>query len=274
MKTILVPTDFSGLADNAARYATDMARAIQADIILVHVLPLPVTVWDVPVPLGADADAFKEAEATLSRFRDVLQAYSDNQVNIIAQVHTGAFEDQMQNLAADKQPFAVVMGTKGAGATEAFFLGSYTRSTIKALHCPVIVVPAGFHFKSTANIGLACDMKNVAETMPFRSIRDIAEVFGARLKVLYVSKPGEQMYPKVLQESGFIQNNLDHLHPELRITTHENIIEGINEFIRKDAIDLLLVMPRERGFLEGLFHTSVTQNMIRNPEAPVMVIHS
>ena len=43
MKTILVATDFSSVALNATNYAADMALAINADILLLHVYQIPVS---------------------------------------------------------------------------------------------------------------------------------------------------------------------------------------------------------------------------------------
>jgi len=43
MKTIVVATDFSAVALNAANYAVDMALAIKADILLLHVYQIPVS---------------------------------------------------------------------------------------------------------------------------------------------------------------------------------------------------------------------------------------
>lgn len=273
MKTILVPTDFSDISLNAAHYAADMALDLEADLILVHVLPRQVMVLEVPIPIGNDAEAFNQAEQSMIRTKEALQRYTGHKLNIISQVNSGTFLEQMRNLVKDKSPFAVIMGTTGAGATETLFLGSYTLIAIKNLTCPVIVVPSGQNFKQVTKIGLACDMKNVDETVPFKAIRSILEHFKAVLKVLYVSKPGEKMYPEVLQQTKFIQNNLEHLHPEIHIATNENVIEGINEFIRKHEIGLLLMIPKDYGFFKTLFHTSVTKRMIRTPDAPIMIIH-
>ena len=48
MKTIIVATDFSSTALNAANYAADMALAINADLLLLYVYQLPVSYSEVP----------------------------------------------------------------------------------------------------------------------------------------------------------------------------------------------------------------------------------
>ncbi len=49
MKTLLVPTDFSSVSVNAMNYAVDMAQAINAGIVLLHVYNVPVSFTDSPV---------------------------------------------------------------------------------------------------------------------------------------------------------------------------------------------------------------------------------
>jgi len=41
MKRILVPTDFSPAAENATAYAAQLARQIEASLVLLHVYQLP-----------------------------------------------------------------------------------------------------------------------------------------------------------------------------------------------------------------------------------------
>ena len=60
MKTILVPTDFSKSANNAAEYAANFAIATKAKILLFHVYNVPIIVSDVPVMTISPAELQKE----------------------------------------------------------------------------------------------------------------------------------------------------------------------------------------------------------------------
>ncbi|MBS1689806.1 MAG: universal stress protein, partial [Bacteroidetes bacterium] len=55
MKTIIVATDFSAISINAAYYATDMAAAIGAQVILMNAVSIPLMVSEAPIP----ADTFE-----------------------------------------------------------------------------------------------------------------------------------------------------------------------------------------------------------------------
>ena len=45
MKTIILATDFSSAASNAANYAADMAVALKADLLLLNIPYFPRYVW-------------------------------------------------------------------------------------------------------------------------------------------------------------------------------------------------------------------------------------
>jgi nucleotide-binding universal stress UspA family protein len=168
MKTIIVPTDFSAVSINAANYAIDMALSIDADILLLHVAPLPVIVADVPIPLTNDPYPFMSAEEDLEKMKKDLEKRSNNLVPITCQLRTGNFLQEMKNLNKEKAPFAFIMGSKGAGTTETFFMGSFVRTAIAGLKAPIIVVPPGAVFQTIKKIGLACDMKNVIYLRPLK----------------------------------------------------------------------------------------------------------
>ena len=49
MKLIIAPTDFSAISDNAIKYATDMAAAMGANLMLVNVYQIPISFSEVPL---------------------------------------------------------------------------------------------------------------------------------------------------------------------------------------------------------------------------------
>jgi nucleotide-binding universal stress UspA family protein len=116
-------------------------------------------------------------------------------------------------------------------------------------------------------------MRHVSETIPFNAIGKLFYDLRARLIVLYVSRRNETIHPSVLSGAKSIQINLANLHPDIRIITNENVGEGIVNFVHNEAIDLLLLVPKERNFLESLFHKSVTKDMVLHPKVPIMIIH-
>jgi nucleotide-binding universal stress UspA family protein len=55
MKTILVPTDFSEAAKNAAEYAINLAKVLNTKVTLFHVYHVPLPISEVPIMVSARA---------------------------------------------------------------------------------------------------------------------------------------------------------------------------------------------------------------------------
>lgn len=274
MKTIIVPTDFSDSSVNAAHYAAEMAQHIHAEIILLHMLPLPLTASEIPLPSDSYEMALDEANISLKRLKNQLEQYSNNKLIISFKTSTNSFMEEIESINRQKKDiFAMVMGTSSGGATQAFFLGSFSLSAARHLTYPVIVVPPDYRYKDIEKIGLACDMKEVSDSIPKDSIHTLLDNYKASLDVLYVSKPNEKHFPEVLSESKFLHIWLKQYHPNISITTNNDVKQGLEDFVQKNNIDLLLLLPKERSFIENLFHKSVTQKIVLHPAVPVMIVH-
>jgi nucleotide-binding universal stress UspA family protein len=61
MKLIVVPTDFSPLADNALKYGMDLATAMGSSLMIVHVYQIPISYSEVPL-ITISLDEIKKAK--------------------------------------------------------------------------------------------------------------------------------------------------------------------------------------------------------------------
>jgi nucleotide-binding universal stress UspA family protein len=207
MKIIIVPIDFSANSLNAAYYACDIALAVSADILLVHIVSLPVSILEIPLPTNTFDTMAKDANEEVTKLKDELILHFDNnnKINISVKVTIGNLLEEIEVIATQTDTFAIVMGTQGAGAAEWLKFGSNTLAAVSRLSYTIITVPLQAKFKKIAKIGLACDLKEVTETIPVNSIGSLLTLFNCELDILYVSKPDEQLKPEILPESIFLQ---------------------------------------------------------------------
>ena len=73
MKTIIVPTDFSAISNNAIDYAVDLAKATGGSILLFHAYQVPVSMTDVPIVLLSIEDLQKTNESKMEEMKRSLQ---------------------------------------------------------------------------------------------------------------------------------------------------------------------------------------------------------
>jgi nucleotide-binding universal stress UspA family protein len=112
MKKIIVATDFSPAATNAAKYAADLALAIRADLYLLHVYQIPVVYLEIPVALAAD-DIQDDAERNMKKLKEELLSKSNGQFQIETAVKEGNFYDELKTACEYIQPYSVVLGSQG-----------------------------------------------------------------------------------------------------------------------------------------------------------------
>jgi nucleotide-binding universal stress UspA family protein len=274
MKTIIIPTDFSPAADNAVNYGVDMALAIDASVLLLHVYNIPIALGDVPVALLSVDELKNAAETNIARLKKNLEHVTSGKLKIYAETRLGNVVDELEELVKKIHPFAVVMGTTGMSAVERTLFGSNTLTAIKHLACPVICVPKGKEYgNGVRKIGLACDFKEVAETTPVAEIKDFVKEFHAQLFVLNVDYDNQQLTSDTPEQSVLLHTALEEVHPEYHFITHKDIENGINEFAETHNLDLLIAIPKKHKRLEGLFRKSSTRQLVFESHVPVMCVH-
>ena len=265
MKTIIAPTDFSSVADNACLYAANLAADIKAELLLFHTMELPIAAAEYPVT----EDLFDEegVEKELEFLKDKLCAATDNKVKIRIKNITGSAEYEIKELCNTTKPFAVVMGTHSSSVLDRFFLGSTTLYSAKHLRYPVIIVPHNAKYETIKKIALASDLEDIYDT-PTHEVETIVKLFNAEFEVLFAARND-----KVIDRNAVQTLLLDHrllvLNPQFHFVKNEDIMMGVNAVAKEHGIDLLIIVPKKHG----PFHKSQTKDFVFYSEIPVMAIH-
>ena len=265
MKTIIAPTDFSSISYNACLYAAKMAEDIKAELVLLHVMELPIAVAEFPVT----EDVFDELtmEEELKKLKNKLIVETSDNVKIETKNILGSVEHEINELCKKTKPFAVIMGTHSYSIIDRFFIGSATVYSAKHLHNPVLIVPTGAKYNPIKKIALASDLKDIYE-IPVQEIEMIVKQFDAELEIFYVSKNREDI-SKHTVESLLLDHRLLNLNHHFYFIEDEDIMLGITSLAKKHEIDVLIVIPKKHG----AFHKSQSKDFIFYSDVPVMAIH-
>jgi nucleotide-binding universal stress UspA family protein len=274
MKTIIVPTDFSPIATNAMHYALDMAKSVNASILLLHVYQVPVSFTDTPIVLVSIEDLRKGAEEQIAHLKAEVEHLTSGSLKVYTETRLGNVADELENLCNKINPFAVVMGTKGASGVERILFGSNTLTAIRHLTWPVICVPPGKTFgNGIKKIGFACDFKDVVKTTPTHFIVDFVKEFNAELDVLNVDYHNKHFKPETPEQSLLLHTMLEEAKPSYHFIEHADIEDGINEFAENNNLDLIITIPKKHRLLEGVFKPSSTKQLVCQSHVPVMCVH-
>jgi nucleotide-binding universal stress UspA family protein len=271
MKTILVTTDFSVAANNAVNYAADMALSIKAGLVLLNVVQTPIGYSDLPIVISLE-DMMRSSEKDMQDLKTAVKQRTNDKIIIETEVGMGAFYSELKNVCERINPYAVVMGSQGKTAAEHLMFGAHTVHAVKHLTWPVITVPPGATFTAVKKIGLASDLTKVVETTPIDEIKMLVHDFNAELYILNTGKK-EVFDADIVFESGLMQEMTMALHPTFHFINNENTDEGIIDFVEKNNIDLLIVLPKRHNIIESMFHKSHTKKLVLHSHVPVMAMH-
>lgn len=274
MKTIIIATDFSPVATNALHYGIDMAKAVNASLLLFHAYQIPVSYSDTPIVLVSVEELKKSAEQHLDKLKAEVDHITSGALKVYTEARMGNTTDELESLCEKITPFAVIMGAKGVSGLEKVLFGSTTLTAIRHLKWPVISVPSGKQFGAgIKKIGFACDFREVVKTTPADIIKNFTKAFNAELHVLNVDHNDKHFKPETPEQSALLHTLLEDSNPVYHFIEHKDVEDGINEFAEKNNIDLVITIPKKHKLLEGIFKPSSTKQLIFQSHVPVMCVH-
>jgi len=161
MKRILVPIDFSDVTPSVIDLARQLAKALDAEIHLVHVreitaAPMPgslgyglagmpelAPMTGVPVPgFEPMPEAIAESEDEKARLARWEKEIAQDGVTVTLHEPTGAVAEEILKQADAINADLIVMGTHGHGAMYNLLVGSATKGVLKHSTRPVLLVPS------------------------------------------------------------------------------------------------------------------------------------
>jgi nucleotide-binding universal stress UspA family protein len=271
MKTIISPTDFSPISLNAVNYAADLAVAIKAQLILMNIVSLPVSIAAVPMAETTIEELEQGVEQALSNLKQLLLLRTKDNITVHLFSEPGIVENELEEVCRQENPFVVVMSVKHNYALERYFAGSDTLIAISHIPHPVLIIPEIYSFKGIHKIAFACDMESEVSYKTIRIIREWVSFFKASIDIINVTEK-ENIGSGKLVAPITLQNQLAEFHAAFHFISKEKIEYGINEYIVKNKPDILIVLPKRRGLFEGFFHKSHSRPFIIQPQVPVLAI--
>jgi len=271
MKKIVVATDFSPTAFNAAKYAAYMAMAVKAELTLFHVYAIPAVYSEMPTAVNTE-EMRLVAEKKMNELVAQLKAETRGWVQAQTEIRMGGFYQELKSVCEYLQPYAVVMGNRSTTTKERLLFGNYAVYAMKHLPWPLITVPPSAAFLAVRKIGLVCDLDKATDDTPIDEIKMMVHDFKAELHVLNIGK--ERIFdPNTVFEPDRIQNILEDLRPIYDYVTDANTDECILQFAKENNIDLLLILPKRASFFETLVHKNNIKHFVLHSHVPVMALH-
>lgn len=278
MKNILIPTDFSENAWNAAKYAIALFKDEQCVFYLLNTYTPSIahSRFMATSISGRATDSIqqnskKELEKLVTSIKEI---YNNPNHSFKTISSFSLLIDEVKELVVAENISLVVMGTKGASGLEEVFMGSNTVRIIKSVKdCPVLAIPQIFEFKKPSEIAFATDFNRFYTVSELRPLIDMANTFNATIRIVHV-----QYEIKALTEIQ--QFNLSMLRKYLRevehyihtITELNSISKTLEVFANELDIHLLAMLHYQHSYMERMTREPVVKRLAFHTQIPLLVI--
>lgn len=272
MKKIVVAVDFSTSSHKAARYAVALAHRFNAKILLLNVVEPPMIADDsfLGSVMITQAEIIEDHENLLRRETEVLGKFRPATMD--AFVKEGFTTEVIRNFANEEAADLIVMGMKGKGESTSLF-GSTTTRVVRAVSCPVLLVPSGAAYTEIKEIVLASDFDPDIALKDYTLLTDIAKEYGSLFKVVNVNV--EERDLKQSEVIGKMRAGIafSEFPTEFHTVYEDSVEEGLEDYLEDSDHDLLVMIAREHSFLSRLFGKVHTKKMSYSTKKPLLILH-
>ncbi|WP_449436831.1 universal stress protein [Pedobacter steynii] len=281
MKKILIPTDFSVPAENAARYGLELAKVLKADVLLCNAIKVPVQApmaAQVAWPLMDYADLKNEVSGELDELVKTLTGSCSDEEHycpeVTYQTSIGTVCEVVSALVNEKKIDMVVMGIAGAGALTQFVLGSNSKEMIEKAEIPLLLVPFEANFKKLRKIAFATDFDD-QDAASLQFIAKFATPFDAKIIMVHITNrelaAEDKIQGKIDAFLDRIAMDVNYPHINFEYVWNIDIDNGLEWVAEQKELDMIAIGHRRHNLLKRILKGSHTQKLSRHTKMPLLV---
>jgi nucleotide-binding universal stress UspA family protein len=290
---VICPIDLSPSTRPLLSHAAAWARWYEADLHMLHVVPLPALLGD-PVGGMVMAAPTRSAQEVRTEFARLVSNMSLGDVSCGLDVIEGPLVDTILEEARRRRHSMLIMTTHGRTGLDRILHGSIAASVTHHAPCAVLVLPPrrnddAEHPPLFTRILCAVDFLPSSLAALEHALR-LAEQTGAHLEVVHVLEAAgepEALALRPFSVPEYHQSRLDEALEELRqhiperarrwCTVHERVAAGppalaLLHVAEEAQADLIVMGAGDRFHLRAMWLGGATDRVIRSAYAPVLIV--
>jgi nucleotide-binding universal stress UspA family protein len=271
--TLLVPTDFSKASRAAVFYAIALARKLNADIQLLHIVQANPSTETLMKWKRLEEEmiriAREDADALMA---DIQKSIRGKKPPISFHLKQGYdFTTLINRFAEEHDADMIIMGTTGATGLKRVLLGSNAAALINEATVPVVAVPASAQYKPVKRIVYASDLKHTEEEI--KTIALFAQLLKAQIDVIHVTQKKSADLPDAKAMAKELQTMARYKKVTFHIVKSGNVARAIDAYIRKHKADMLATFTHKLDFFEKLFGKGITRKLAYHIRVPMLAFN-
>jgi nucleotide-binding universal stress UspA family protein len=271
---ILVPTDFSDVAECALNHAINVAQAYKNEITLLFILEEGILGG---LFSGSQSEVMKDAIATKLQLK-ADEITKKTGIKVSTRIGKGKVYKAISEIANDEHFDSIIMGSHGASGFEQI-VGSNASRTIQYAEVPVVVIKdSNITEKGYQKIVMPIDLTIETRQKVDWAIH-LAKKFDSEIHVVY-SKSNDEYLDRKIQnniaqvEFDFKSKNVKYQIYEFKDGVLDNFATEIHNYANIVNADLILAMTHtEKGISEIIIGTLTQQLVNRANNVAIMCIH-
>lgn len=261
-KKLIVPFDFTEVAESAMEHALVTASVVNAEVHALHVV--------------AKKEAIKDAKDKLQKAVDKCVTESkSNGIDTVCHVRVGNIFDDISEFALEIGAELIFMGTHGAHGWQ-HITGSHALKVVTSSPAPFIIVQEDkIHDDGYNDIVVPLDLHKETK-QKLTLVANMAQYFNSKVHVIIPDETDE--YLKQTVKANIVFANKFFGERGIEITTTLADPSGFDKEVVKHAVkvngDLIAIMNIQKHSLLGVFGASHEQYMITNDaKIPVLIVN-
>lgn len=296
---LVCPIDFSETATRALAYATALAKWYEAQLTVVHVVPVFDESMESSLPLVKDERRTPYAPIradVLAEMRRVTEQVGAAALNPALLAEEGRTHAVIVSRAASEQADLLVLGTHGRGGFNRLLLGSVAEKVMRTAPCPVLTVPPSVPPMTPAPITfkkILCPIDFAPSSLKaFAYALDLGRQANGCVTVLHALEHMDDEEPNEHVDAS-VRDHRQQVIDGARQRLHALVSEesrswcDIDEIVTIDrahkatlhraatvGTDLIVMGAQGRGVVELMLYGSSTQHVVRAATCPVLTVRA
>ena len=261
-KCILVPTDFTKVADCAMNHAMALAEPMEAEVNILHIVS-------------------KQAELEEARTKVALEVerakHWNDRVKVKPQIRVGSVYEEIGNTASEIGAELIIMGTHGMRGMQ-FITGSRALRVVTNGNVPFIVVQErNIRENGYSDIVVPMDLQRETR-QKVALVADMARYFNSKVHVITPRETDEFLQKQLENNIRFAKQYFGERRVELEATIADvdsgSFVDAVVKHARKVDADLIAIMNLAKGNIFGVLGVPYEQEIITNEAMiPVMLMN-
>jgi nucleotide-binding universal stress UspA family protein len=277
MKKVLLPTDFSENAYNAAKYAVQLLGEVECTFYLLNTYT-PVIynnehlVYNASQPTLTEVYQEKSQQGLERVLRRIKRNFKNDRHQFKKISSFNLLNDEIKDLVEEKEIDLIVMGTQGATGAQEILFGTHTVHAIKRARCPLLAIPSHYDYKTPQDILFPTDYEAEIPQI-LGTLKELAEKHSSTIHILHVYF-GVDLSPNQTSRKRSLKRSFKNVGHHFYSVTEKSVTRAVYDFQEENEIDMLAMVNNKHSFFENLLFTPVVNEIGFNVKVPFLVIPS